>query len=290
MTTENQAPEGGPSDDHLMNFLAPWVIADDPKDRADFLAALRAALAAQPQPDLLRMLATRARSFPRYPLGYHIPEVFAALGEEPPEPQQAPAEGARSTLRIEYDNDSGPEGYFQEWWSVIDEALGETLCQCDDEATAKRILAALSATQPKGMPAGYVTAIEEGKVLMLPRPSLDTAGLVAVYAAAQAPAPVALTDKQIEQAAIKTLMLGVWMEHRPLLEDFARAIATQVAQAPAVGADDAKDAARYRWLRKMSNTKANIDIGAGCEISDTLDEAIDAAMNSDVPVQGSEHG
>lgn len=34
-----------------------------------------------------------------------------------------------------------------------------------------------------------------------------------------------LTGKQIEQAAIKTLLLEVWMQHRPLLEDFARAIA-----------------------------------------------------------------
>lgn len=43
--------------------------------------------------------------------------------------------------------------------------------------------------QPKGTPAGYVTAIDEGKALMLPRPSLDTTGLVAVYTAAQATAP-----------------------------------------------------------------------------------------------------
>lgn len=41
--------------------------------------------------DLLRMLAHRARCFPNYPMGYHMPEVFAAIGEQPPEP--APAEG-----------------------------------------------------------------------------------------------------------------------------------------------------------------------------------------------------
>jgi hypothetical protein len=35
-------------------------------------------------------------------------------------------------------------------------------------------------------PAGYVTAIAEGRVLMLPRPSLNTDGLVPLYAAAQA--------------------------------------------------------------------------------------------------------
>ncbi len=37
--------------------------------------------------EMLRMIATRARNFPNYPLGYHIPEVFAAVGEQPPEPQ-----------------------------------------------------------------------------------------------------------------------------------------------------------------------------------------------------------
>lgn len=42
---------------------------------------------------LLRMLAHRARCFPSYPLGYHIPEVFAAIGEEPPWPSDASAAG-----------------------------------------------------------------------------------------------------------------------------------------------------------------------------------------------------
>ncbi len=37
-----------PTDEHLMNFLAPWVIADDPRDRKDFLDALRAALKSWP--------------------------------------------------------------------------------------------------------------------------------------------------------------------------------------------------------------------------------------------------
>lgn len=40
--------ESAPTDEHLMNFLAPWVIADDPQDRRDFLAALRAALSNPP--------------------------------------------------------------------------------------------------------------------------------------------------------------------------------------------------------------------------------------------------
>jgi len=41
--------------------------------------------------DLLKMIAHRARSFPNFPLGHHITEVFAAIGEEPPEPAPAPA-------------------------------------------------------------------------------------------------------------------------------------------------------------------------------------------------------
>mgnify|MGYP001373369668 CR=1 FL=1 len=48
----------------------------------------------QPAPDytdLLKMIAHRARSFPNFPLGHHITEVFAAIGEEPPEPAPAPA-------------------------------------------------------------------------------------------------------------------------------------------------------------------------------------------------------
>lgn len=54
--------------------------------------------APQPAPvdhtPLLRMLAQRARSFPNFPIGAHIPEVFSALGEDRPDwqaPQPAPA-------------------------------------------------------------------------------------------------------------------------------------------------------------------------------------------------------
>lgn len=43
-----EAAKGVPSDEHLMNFLAPWCISDDPQDQRDFLAALRAALRATP--------------------------------------------------------------------------------------------------------------------------------------------------------------------------------------------------------------------------------------------------
>lgn len=42
---------------------------------------------------------------------------------------------------------------------------------------------------------------------------------------------------------------------------------------------DALDAARYRWLRdNATRSGVNIDIGAGVEISDTLDAAVDDAM------------
>ncbi len=42
---------------------------------------------------------------------------------------------------------------------------------------------------------------------------------------------------------------------------------------------DALDAARYRWLRdNATRGGVNIDIGAGIEISETLDGAVDDAM------------
>lgn len=42
---------------------------------------------------------------------------------------------------------------------------------------------------------------------------------------------------------------------------------------------DALDAARYRWLRdNATRSGVNIDIGAGVEISETLDAAVDDAM------------
>lgn len=54
------------------------------------IALVEAALAEPEQDPLLKMLAHRARTFPNYPLGYHIPEVFAAIGEAPPDPEQEP--------------------------------------------------------------------------------------------------------------------------------------------------------------------------------------------------------
>jgi hypothetical protein len=62
----------------------------------------------------------------------------------------------QTTLRIENGSDTGPnDGYFCEWWSVIDEATGETLCKCDEESTAKRILAALAAHQAQQEPVAW---------------------------------------------------------------------------------------------------------------------------------------
>lgn len=53
--------------------------------------ALPAPKQAEAHAELLRMLATRARNFPSYPMGYHLPEVFAAVGEQPPTPPEAKA-------------------------------------------------------------------------------------------------------------------------------------------------------------------------------------------------------
>lgn len=37
---------------------------------------------------LLRMIATRAQTFPDFPIGWHIPEVFNAVGMQMPEPPE----------------------------------------------------------------------------------------------------------------------------------------------------------------------------------------------------------
>lgn len=37
---------------------------------------------------LLRMIATRAQNFPDFPIGWHIPEVFKAVGMQMPAPPQ----------------------------------------------------------------------------------------------------------------------------------------------------------------------------------------------------------
>lgn len=86
------------------------------------------------------------------------------------------------------------------------------------------------------------------------------------------------------------LMLKKWAEERNEPAGWHIAgIGAVTAQSPAVGAEEARDAARYRWLREMSDTtKVNIDLGAGFEISETLDDAVDEAMRlSQPPVQGS---
>lgn len=77
-------------------------------------------------------------------------------------------------------------------------------------------------------------------------------------------------------AECKTLRTG-YAAARLEIESLRAALATpqQEAQEPVA---DALDAARYRWLRdNATRAGVNIDIGAGVEISETLDEAIDAA-------------
>lgn len=65
--------------------------------------------------------------------------------------------------------------------------------------------------------------------------------------------------------------LGVPVEpHQSLSERMLEAAQAQDVQ---------RDAERYRWLREnATRSGVNIDIGAGVEISDTLDAAIDAAI------------
>ena len=65
--------------------------------------------AAEPGQDrLLKMIAHRARTFPNYPLGYHIPEIFAAVGEVPPEPKAEPEQEPVAWMRELWSPDCGP--------------------------------------------------------------------------------------------------------------------------------------------------------------------------------------
>ncbi|MGC4396030.1 hypothetical protein [Hydrogenophaga sp. T2] len=68
-------------------------------DAAAMLAAAPEAPAQADHTDLLRMIAHRAKCFPGYPLGYHIPEVFAAIGEEPPQPAAQPTQAEAPSER-----------------------------------------------------------------------------------------------------------------------------------------------------------------------------------------------
>lgn len=61
-------------------------LEEDQEDIIKEAAALLSADSKSGHAALLRMLCQRARSFPNFPMGYHMPEVFRAVGEEPPEP------------------------------------------------------------------------------------------------------------------------------------------------------------------------------------------------------------
>lgn len=80
---------------------------------------------------------------------------------------------------------------------------------------------------PQQEPAGYVTAIEEGKVLMLPRSSLNTDPLVPVYAApqqAQAPTPEVCDFVQVEGLGkLPRSDAESWLRHRAGIIEACRA-------------------------------------------------------------------
>lgn len=113
--------------------------------------------------------------------------VHGRFGSENAPAAPSPAEGDAADLqKLRADI-----AEFRSKWNIWPAFREDKVLQaCDALVDEVEILrAAAPNVQPKGTPAGYVTAFEEGKVLMLPRPSLDTAGLVAVYTGAQAPAP-----------------------------------------------------------------------------------------------------
>lgn len=92
-----------------------------------------------------------------------------------------------------------------------------------------------SQEKPRPEPAGYVTAIEEGKTLFLPRASLNTAGLVPLYAGAEPVARQALTPEQLDAIYCKAFGL---IDSRLVGKqiDFARAIEAAVLGIPATPA------------------------------------------------------
>lgn len=261
MATENQAPEGGdlpnvaktaPAKIHL-------VIGEDCPPEADFtdcdevtwcsqkidansITYIRADLAAQPQPDLLRMLAHRARCFPNFPLGYHIPELFAVLGEQPPAAPCA-AEGALTDEQIDA------------LWGRYDEGYDTR------RALVERILA--THPQPKGTPAVppvedlLVMAVETGVMRLSQCMDADLQDALrafakAVAAAVQAPAPAPVADRR--EFEVHAAERGFELERYPegpyvsfqTDKHWQTWRAAQAAtQAPAVGAGDAEPVGHY---------------------------------------------
>lgn len=130
------------------------------------------------------------------------------------------AQPAPGRFWVEYDNDTGPDdGFFVEWWSVIDEQHGSTLCKFDAQADADRIAAMLNGAPipaPEGAqlpePAFTLRWDEHSGQYKVNKPGINyaecyTADQMRAALAAPAPqAPVALTDLQIyaiwEQACV----------------------------------------------------------------------------------------
>ena len=102
------------------------------------------------------------------------------------------------------------------------------------------------------------------------------------YAQTAAPAPAAVavpdatpTDSELMKLSDECMQMpgGLGMHYL----NYGREILSRWGSAQAQ--DVQRDAERYRWLREnATRSGVNIDIGAGVEISDTLDAAIDAAI------------
>jgi hypothetical protein len=93
---------------------------------------------------------------------------------------------------------------------------------------------------------------------------------------------------------------GPWVEvehQEPGAEQFYR-IAAQPVQTQVALTDDARDAARYRWLRQqqwnaadmfvVAGSKSQVRLGTDCPSLVRLDDAIDAALTAAQPVSGGE--
>lgn len=99
--------------------------------RAIYAAGRASAQGAEPDHTaLLKMLAQRARCFPTYPIGAHIPEVFAALGEAPPEPSPKAGDAVPDGWKLV------PVDATPEMLATMDECLDDVIVEPRDFAAS----------------------------------------------------------------------------------------------------------------------------------------------------------
>lgn len=181
---------------------------------------------------LLRILARRARCFPTFPLGYHIPEVFAAIGEKPPALDPTCKESLKvapavpqgwKLVPVEPTPEMKAAGINIEVYSEVSDSIG-ALTWAEVDAIYRAMLAATPAapSQEPAVPQGWTDADSDAARLALELECLllDTETLSVVSKwwasanealelhrrrlatlAAASSRPVTLTDEAVNAAA-----------------------------------------------------------------------------------------